>query len=224
MDHNYAIENHTAERYLLHELNEEERDAYEEHFFSCSACADEVKIASEFLESARHVVQDEVTAQLYGQVVRRSIWGSWLNFRSMLHPMPAMACGLLVVVSVFSGYQSRVTIPELRQKASPQLVRAPFTLKTAREAPPVFTASHGQALALRFSIPAEEPGSYKAELIDSTNSPKATFDNISVQDAYPLEITVPPDTLAPGNYVVLITDEKSKGEVERFTFELKVQN
>src|SRR5215469_13152142 len=100
MDHKYAIENHAAERYLLHELDDEQRDAYEEHFFSCSACAEEVKTASEFLESARHVVQDEVKAQLYGHAARRSIWGSWLNFRSMLHPMPAMACALLVVISI----------------------------------------------------------------------------------------------------------------------------
>src|SRR5579864_4978631 len=122
MEHNYAIENHAAERYLLHELNEEERDAYEEHFFNCSACAEEVKTAAEFLESAKQVVQEELRTHIYGHVPRPSIWGSWLNWRSMLHPMPAMACMLLVLASGVSVFQSRVTIPELRQMASAQLI------------------------------------------------------------------------------------------------------
>src|SRR5215470_240635 len=122
MEHNEAIENHTAERYLLHELTEQERDAYEAHFFSCSACAEEIKAASEFMENARKVVQDELKAHIYSHVARRSIWGSWLNFRSMLHPIPAAACVLLVAVSAFGIYQNQVIIPHLKEQTSAQLV------------------------------------------------------------------------------------------------------
>ena len=32
-----------AERYLLGELTDAERDQFEEHFFDCSACADDVR-------------------------------------------------------------------------------------------------------------------------------------------------------------------------------------
>src|SRR5215471_316789 len=122
MEHNEAIENHTAERYLLHELTEQERDAYEAHFFSCSACAEEIKAASEFMENARQVVQDELKAHIYSHAARRSIWGSWLNFRSMLHPIPAAACVLLVAVSAFAGYQNGVLIPRLSQVASAHVI------------------------------------------------------------------------------------------------------
>ena len=43
----------TAERYLLGDLGEEERAAYEAHFFSCPECAEEVVEASAFLEMTR---------------------------------------------------------------------------------------------------------------------------------------------------------------------------
>src|SRR5205807_9315060 len=55
MDHDLAIKNNTAERYLLGELTEMEMEAYEEHFFSCTACAQEVKLGSQFIEDAREV-------------------------------------------------------------------------------------------------------------------------------------------------------------------------
>src|SRR5215467_6189789 len=104
MDHNYVIENHTAERYLLHELPEDVRDAYEDHFFNCFVCAEEIKSASDFMETARHVVQAQLVGQSYELPAHHSwVWGSWLNWRSMLQPIPAMACILFVAVSVFSA-------------------------------------------------------------------------------------------------------------------------
>ena len=43
----------TAERYLLGEMTDVERDEYEAHFFSCEACADDVRAAAAFLANAR---------------------------------------------------------------------------------------------------------------------------------------------------------------------------
>ena len=80
----------------MRELTEPDREAYEEHFFSCTACAEEIKSASEFMESARRVIQDEMKSEVYSHAARHSIWGSWLNWRSLLQPFPAMACLLLL--------------------------------------------------------------------------------------------------------------------------------
>jgi|GEM_PF-4118484 hypothetical protein len=60
MDHNLTIKNHLAERYLLGELTECEQEAYEEHFFECAACAEEVRLGSEFLQHARDVLAGAV--------------------------------------------------------------------------------------------------------------------------------------------------------------------
>src|SRR5215813_145979 len=226
MEHNEAIENHTAERYLLHELTEQERDAYEEHFFSCSACAEEIKAASEFMENARKVVQSELLpAHVYGDAVRRSIWGSWLNFRSMLYPIPAAACVLLVAVSAFGIYQNQVTIPQLRDQASAQLVTPqPIMRHSKGEAVTALAVHRGRGFLLRLDIPGES-SSYGVSVLSSSNARKFSVKNISRQDTnQALEIFVPADTLDAGRYFLLIEDENSKGEVDRIPFDIKFQD
>ena len=42
MNHEEAMKAQTTERYLLGDLPENERDAFEEHYFECAICADEV--------------------------------------------------------------------------------------------------------------------------------------------------------------------------------------
>jgi hypothetical protein len=43
MEHTEATESMAAERYLLGEMTPEDRDAFEEHFFGCGACASDVR-------------------------------------------------------------------------------------------------------------------------------------------------------------------------------------
>lgn len=225
MEHNYAIENHTAERYLLQELDEQERDAYEEHFFSCSACAEEVKIAAEFLDSAKRVVQQELKEQLYGHVVHRSLWGSWLNWRSMVHPMPAMAC-LLLVVSVGVGtYQNRVTIPGLKQAAAPRLFPALPPLRDTKAAAKEVFFSKGKSFMLPFEIPSSDFSSYDISVVTQSNVKKLSFQNVTPSDAKKaLEIFVPAGTLEAGRYSIVIEGSGGKGEVDQIPFELKSQD
>lgn len=227
MDHKYAIENHTAERYLLHELNEEQRDAYEEHFFSCSACAEEVKMASEFLESARQVVQDDVRAQLYSHAARRSIWGSWLNFRSMLHPMPAMACALLILGTTFGIYQNTVMIPGLRQATLAQAMTSePIVLGAAHGgSEDVGRGVIGRPFRLRFSLPPGDYASYKVDIRTESKINKFSF-NFSPQNI-PVEIWLASDALQAGKYFVVIqgvdtnqTGSGVKGEPQYLPFEV----
>lgn len=234
MDHNYAIENHTAERYLLEELAEDERDAYEEHFFSCTACAEEVKAASEFIESARQVVQDEIKEEIYGKAVHHtSIWGSWLNWRSIMQPIPAMACVLLVFVSGFSAYQNRVTIPEWRQTASAQIIsHDAIKVVLAKVHGEGGKVPSGKPLRLKFSIPtavvpSSSFSSYQANIVNDSGTEKYSF-NISQQQANdPVEIFLRAGALQPGKYFVVIRGISGgpgsgpKGEIERFSFELE---
>jgi hypothetical protein len=45
MDHAQATRTLAIERYLLEEMPDDERDAFEEHFFSCVACAEDARTA-----------------------------------------------------------------------------------------------------------------------------------------------------------------------------------
>lgn len=233
MDHNFALENHTAERYLMGELTEPERDAYEEHFFCCTACAEEIKSASAFMETARQVIQDDLKNEVYGHAARHSIWGSWLNWRSMLQPFPAMVCLLLIAVAGFAGYQNFVTIPSLATGAAAFVIppdTATLALTQSRGEPAKGPA--GKPLHLRFAIPKpDDPAvtfsSYQADIVTDSNTRKYSF-HISQQEAgNPVDVALAAAAWAPGKYFVVVrgvsssgTESNVEGELVRFPFEL----
>jgi hypothetical protein len=59
MDHNEAVRMLAAEKYLLGELPKTQRDEYEEHYFDCPACAEDLQTTVVFLESAKQVARQE---------------------------------------------------------------------------------------------------------------------------------------------------------------------
>lgn len=63
MDHESAIRTRATEKYLLGELSEEEREQFEEHFFACPACADDIRTGMEFAAGARAVFRDDRNAK-----------------------------------------------------------------------------------------------------------------------------------------------------------------
>ena len=44
MDHQEVLSTLASERYLLGEMTDTERDSFEEHFFSCAECAEDVTV------------------------------------------------------------------------------------------------------------------------------------------------------------------------------------
>src|SRR5271155_2887203 len=59
MDHQTAVEQKAAERYFLDELTGEDREAFEEHFFTCPECAGDVETLTAFAANARAVFREE---------------------------------------------------------------------------------------------------------------------------------------------------------------------
>ena len=243
MDHNYAIENHTAERYLLHELPEDERDAYEEHFFNCLVCAEEIKSASDFMETARQVVQAELHAPLYAPPVHHSwVWGSWLNWRTMLQPIPAMACILFLAVSVFSAYQNGITIPAWKAKATAAQHQAPLVAQINPPKPVLLSESRDQnqpivtdkntPINLQFDITLTGYSAYDLGITTADGVEKVPSRAVSAQEArYPVHMIVPAGALESGSYVVVIqgvnsngTESRVKGKSRNLPFQLKIQD
>jgi hypothetical protein len=119
MDHNEAVRLQAAEKYLLGELPKEQHAEYEEHYFECSACAEEIKTTAAFMESARQVVRErqEVAEVVGAKTVAPAPassggWFAWLR--------PAFAVPVFAVLLLFIGYQNGVTIPHLKNSASSQ--------------------------------------------------------------------------------------------------------
>ena len=80
MDHAEATNTQATERYLLGDLNAAEADAFEEHFFDCAECADELRVGMRVLSGGRELAR-EAAAPTEAPVVpiethrrRRSAW------------------------------------------------------------------------------------------------------------------------------------------------------
>src|SRR2546425_9843326 len=59
MDHDTAVRIGATERYLLGELTGEERDSFEEHYFMCPECAEDVRALTVFAANAKAVFREK---------------------------------------------------------------------------------------------------------------------------------------------------------------------
>jgi len=91
MEHAEARDTQAIDRYLLGELNAAEADAFEEHYFDCADCADELRSGMQFMDGGRKVARD-ASAPAIAPVVaiseRRSRRMTWI---------PALAAAVLVL-------------------------------------------------------------------------------------------------------------------------------
>ena len=63
MEHQRAVQNLAVESYLLGDMSPRERDAFEEHFFECSLCGDDLRAAARFMEDARAILGERAEAE-----------------------------------------------------------------------------------------------------------------------------------------------------------------
>ena len=115
MTHQEAIDTLAAERYLLDEMSRDERNAFEDHFFGCDACAGDMRAAASMAQGARVGFAGGAAAA----PLRHPAW-----YRSALIPWAAAATLALV-----AGYQAAVLVPSLRRTAP--LALTPVTLHPA---------------------------------------------------------------------------------------------
>lgn len=161
MDHRKAVEMHATERYLLGELSEGECAEFEEHFFECSECAEDVRAADALIEGARTSSREAPSpaegvapAPLAARVL--PLPGGARRLRAWFWPMPAgVAAALLVTLSGFF-WQTLVALPaaqrELALSRAPQPVAWAF-LQVSRsdDEQVVDVARNARLLVLRLS-------------------------------------------------------------------------
>src|SRR6266404_7198986 len=105
MDHEIAVQTGAVERYVLGEMETEERELFEEHFFECELCSMDVRAGVVFAANTRALARDEAGKRQAEKQAAPSGWRGWLQPAWA----PAFAMALLAVV----GYQSLVSIPRL---------------------------------------------------------------------------------------------------------------
>ena len=224
MDHDLAIQDNVAERYLLGELNEVEMEEYEEHFFSCAVCAQEVKLGSEFIDHAREVFKTDFPQERAEPFKMSTTWGRF--WKSLLQPAPAFAFALLALVGGLNIYQNSV-IADLK---TPYVAGTGITLRNARGSNDAqLQVGSKEPFSLKFDIPSEQKFSaYEVRVLNSSGTLMYSR-NVPAQQADDhLQMTFRSGTLKPGEYKMVIrgisNENKDRPEIANYSFALKFQN
>jgi putative zinc finger protein len=205
MDHEISVKTQAAEKYLLGELRPAEREAFEQHFFECSECAEDVRIGFEFTENAKAVFRQE-PAPIY-QSTRspaRRDWFAWMR-PALLAP----AAASLAIVA-FSGYQNVIEIPALRAHVEelqrPQIVASTVLAPSSRSSVPSIAISPAvQFVQLSLAIGALAPAErYQCDLRSDSGKSIATVPISKLDPDANLTLLIPTASLSIGYYEAVL--------------------
>jgi hypothetical protein len=229
IDHEQAVKNLMAERYLLGELDAAEREAYEEHLFCCDACFAQVKAGTDFIGHLRHMGTEE-SASI------PSTGAGWRDvIRRVSHPIPALVfAGLFLCLAGVSFYQAKV----IHQLKEPQVFAAMTLKDTPRsDGANQVVASPNGAFALRFLFNARpEYVSYEGQIVrDLTDGNNGSDEGmimkksffISARDAQDaVTVRLSSNDFSEGRFVLNVfgrTPSGAKDKVASFNFDLRFQ-
>lgn len=226
MDHREAVETMASERYLLGELSPELRDAYEEHLFSCTECANDALLGATFVDRAKAILPTMQTSSAPTAIHKRTDtvkrdWFAWLRPAILV---PAFACLLCLV-----GYQNLVTYPALELAANePQVLPAATVLHgDTRGGLPVVHADLVQGSTIVVELP--EGANYAAYRFDFYNSAGKLIWTRTVASSSPAQDTQTiwlPGHIKQDTYKLALSGVNSTGEVvpvQQHFFELQVK-
>jgi hypothetical protein len=230
MDHNEATQRMAVERYLLDEFGPEEREAFEEHFFSCSQCAQEVREAAALIENAKAIFAREKSLQARSSPAPAHIaaadipkrdWFAWLR--------PSVAVPAFALLLVVVGFQNLVQLPALERSLtamnSPLLLPSAYLASgSSRGEEHVITAKAGQPVLLLIDIPGPANTAYVAELYDASGGKEwsLAIPEGATKESLPLRI---PATQRAGSYSLVVRQggAAAGAEVARYAFTLERQ-
>jgi hypothetical protein len=226
MDHKAAVSENRLERYLLRELSAEERDAFEEHYFSCPVCAQELVTAAKFIENAKRpllrlVNEAPVTNTAADpksgkrpspkEDAGERWWDRWLA----LAPKPAlvMACAGLAAVVFVQGFNGG---------DRPEVTGGYFvtsTRNTGVEPKKISIDKNKQKIAWLLNRTDLSVARYRFTLEDATRA-VLTFEDDAPRDSNDVMVLLPVKGLAAGRYTLRVKDAATGSETAALPFEL----
>ena len=203
MTHQQAVSTMAVERYLLEEMPEIERYAFEEHFFACADCTEEVRTA-ELMRAATAEAGRAQPIAFKPRPPQRQWVASILPW--------AVAASLALV----AGYQF-VSPPGFDQPYALQ----PVTLRSAsRGAATVVRLAPGEP-AVALAIEIDPPAGASVWLYELRNADdgQVAEGRTSVQSpGTPLLLWVPASRLHSGLYTLSLRDREEASPLEEFRF------
>lgn len=217
MEHHEAVEMMASERYLLDDLTPELRDAYEEHLFGCTVCADDVRFGAAFVAGAKAVLPEMAPAAPIAAAPRprpqksKRDWFAWLRPAILV---PAFGCLLAIV-----GYQNFVVYPALEAAASEPRLLPPATVLAGetRGGLPVVYADLLTGSTVTVPLPQNSSQSagyaaYKFDFYDSRGKLIWTHTMPSAEAGYDLATIWLPGRIKQDTYKLAVSGVTTTGE------------
>jgi hypothetical protein len=205
MDHHDAVRTLAAERYLLEEMSEAEREEFEAHYFECPTCAESVRTGAALADAAR---AGRVAAGAAPLARTRG---------SMATVLPLAAAAALALVA---GYQAFVTIPGLRRAIDTPQALAPIAVPPVSRGEGVVVARTDGAvvLALDINVDALSPQLVYDLRTDGGDVVLSGQSPVPPQGT-PLLLLLPGKSLTSGQYAIVVRDSASPArEVGTYRF------
>jgi len=206
MDHLEALRLQAAEKYVLGELPPELREQFEEHYFDCAECTQDLKALTTFVTAGRMVFEETKSsspAPARESRPRRSGWFNWLR--------PMVAVPAIAILAAIIVFQNAVTIPRAKKQHELQSVaevyESSFHLQGATRGGNIAKVMlrPKESFALDFDFtPAQVYASYSGALVDTSGRPVMSFDINGEQTNKELHVVIPGGIVRAGNYEVVV--------------------
>jgi hypothetical protein len=192
MTHTQAIQSAASERYLLDEMSEVERHAFEEHYFDCAECAEDVR--------AGGLLREGVEAGLLPQMRSRVV----VPFppRRFTRATAILPWAVAATLALALGYQ-QLTLPA-RALLQPQALAAVTLRPESRGAEPAIPLRPGtDVITLAPDVMLESAAELAYELRAADNRIVASGQTPSPAPGAPLLLLIPAWTLKPSEHYIL---------------------
>ncbi len=218
MNHDEAIRLMGAEQYLLNELSPEMREQFEEHYFECVECANDVRAGVLFLEHSKAILASEAAApqrEIAPSRPETQSWWAWLR--------PAVAVPVFALLLAVIAYQNW---PAHR---SPEILQAAYVNIGSRGGNvPSISTRQDEGFLLRVSMPpASNYSSYSADIYSPDGKVQWSLQLPYTAEGDSYFIQIPNGHYQEGTYAVAIRGTGADGrsaEIGRSSFDLHIAN
>jgi anti-sigma factor RsiW len=218
MTHQQALDGLASERYLLDEMTEVERFEFEDHYFDCAECAEDVRLGDMIQQEARRAGAAMAPNTQVGRPAVVLTSAKWWR-----RPMVAAPWAVAATLALVVGYQSLVTVPGLRDAGGPQSIEPVILRGATRGAATTVAIAPGQrvvALSVDLLTPPQS-SSLTYEILDANRSAVASGKSSVPASGAPLMLLVPVDELQhAGHYTLLVRDGDQKSALGEYEFDV----
>ena len=190
MDHQEASSGHAVERYLLGEMAEPELESFEQHFFECAVCTEELASGALLEENVRAVSETWTPAPKPGILNSFALW-----LRQPWFAAPAFAAVALAFVTV---YQAR----EIARIHQPHPLLA-YNLKPESRGEPNRILADKPNISINVDLADNSFSEYRCVLSDAAGHRIFSVETEAPPAGELLRIEVPLG-LEPGNYILTV--------------------